>query len=581
MNTDEVISYISDLEEAVEANPELLMSLEFREILKGDFRVFLHFVWQSAFGFTPHRIQLEFADLMQQPGDKILMAMRGFGKSIMDGTFMDWHYYKDQDFTVLVLSAARPRAMEITGMALMIIKACPFLTHLTPDKAEGDLSGRLAFTIRDREWVGKEASAVATSITSGNTGAHADLLLCDDIEIPKNSNSQPKREDIMKGVKEFTYIKNKPNGYEILIGTPQTEDSIYFKLAETGKYAIHRIPSEYPDIMDEAEMKGLAPFLLDALRADESLVGQPTYPERFPEEELNKQKAESLSTYNLQMRLSVAMSDAGRYPLKLKNFMVMDLARAEGPRRLMWGTVNPIDHIESVGMSKDMFYAPAFVDFTPTPYEHIIMGIDPAGSGADEVGYCIGAGIMGNVFILAAGGIDGGHDDQTLTKLAKYMIDYNVKTVRVEKNFGNGMYAKHLARIMGQLGVKAYIEPDVIAKGQKEVRIINTLEMAMGNHKIILDTRVAKDQVLMNQITRLTKDRGALIHDDRVDAMEMCVAGFTDSMIVDTDKLLADSEEQLFQDEIRGYMNVNRNTNHSTNNTSFLSSSRGNGKSWI
>lgn len=578
MNTNEVIAYISDLDEAVESDPSILMSLEFREIMRADFRVFLHFAWKSAFGFTPHRIQLEFADLMQQPGDKILMAMRGFGKSIMDGTFMNWHYFKDTDFTVLVLSAARPRAMEITGMALAIIKACPFLTHLTPDKAEGDLSGRLAFTIRDREFVGKEASAVATSITSGNTGAHADLLLCDDIEIPKNSNSQPKRADIMKGVEEFTYIKNKPYGYEILIGTPQTEDSIYFKLAETGKYAIHRIPSEYPDIMDDAEMKGLAPFLLDALRADESLVGQPTYPERFPEEELNKQKTESLSTYNLQMRLSVAMSDAGRYPLKLKNFIVMDLPRSEGPKRIMWGTVNPVDNIESVGMAKDMFYAPAFIDYTPTPYEHIIMGIDPAGSGPDEVGYCIGGGIMGNVFILAAGGIDGGHDDATLKKLSKLMIEYNVKTVRVEKNFGNGMYAKHLARIMGQMGVKAYIEPDVIAKGQKEVRIIDTLEMAMGSHKIILDTKVAKDQVLMNQITRLTKDRGALIHDDRVDAMEICVSGFTDSMVIDTDKLISDNEDLEFQNEIRGYMNI---PNKTPNSLLSRPSARGKRKSWI
>jgi len=578
MNTDEVVSYISDLEDAIDANPELLMSLEFREILKGDFRVFLHFVWQSAFGFTPHRIQLEFADLMQQPGDKILMAMRGFGKSIMDGTFMDWCYYKDADFTVLVLSAARPRAMEITGMALMIIKACPFLTHLTPDKAEGDLSGRLAFTIRDREWVGKEASAVATSITSGNTGAHADLLLCDDIEIPKNSNSQPKRADIMRGVEEFTYIKNKPIGYEILIGTPQTEDSIYFKLAETGKYEIHRIPSEYPDIMDEAEMKGLAPFLLDALRTDESLVGQPTYPERFPQQELDKQKTESLSTYNLQMRLSVAMSDEGRYPLKLRDFIVLDLSPSEGPRRVMWNTVNPRDDIPSVGMGKDMFYAPAFADWEhPTKYEHIIMGIDPAGGGKDEVGFCIGGGIMGNVFITAAGGIDGGHDEGTLRKLCKYMIEYGVKEIRIEKNFGDGMYAKQLARVMGQMGIKAGIT-SVTAKGQKEVRIIDTLEMAMGSHKIILDTKVARDQVLMNQITRLTKDRGALIHDDRVDAMEICVSGFTDGMVIDTDKLIADNADMDFQNEIKGYMNI---PNKKPNSIFSRPTNMKNSKSWI
>lgn len=578
MNTTEVIAYISDLEDLVEEDPQLLMSSQFREILQGDFRIFLHFTWKVAFGHKPHRVQLEFADLMQQPGDKILMAMRGFGKSIMDGTFMDWNYYKDPDFTVLVLSAARPRSMEITGMALAIIKACPFLNRLTPDKAEGDLSGRLAFTIKDRKFVGKEASAVSTSITTGNTGAHADLLLVDDMEIEKNSNTQPKRAEILKGVKEFTYIKNKPHGYEMMIGTPQTEDSIYFKLADTGKYTLYRIPSEYPDLMDDLEMKGLAPFLLDDLRADESLAGQPTYPERFPQEELNRQKAESLSTYNLQMRLSVSMSDEGRYPLKLRNFSVMDLGPSEGPRRVAWGNVNPISEIESVGMGKDMFFAPAFVDYTPTPYQNIIMGIDPAGTGPDEVGYCVGGGILGNVFILAAGGIDGGHDDATLKKLCKIMIEYSVKTVRVEKNFGNGMYGKHLARIMGQMGIKAFLDPDVIAKGQKEVRILQTLEPAMGSHKIILDTKVAKDQTLMSQITKLTKDRGALIHDDRVDAMEICISGFTESMIIDTDKIIEQNKNQEFYDEIKGYMAT---TNQKPKPTLFGDGKRRSSKSWI
>lgn len=578
MDTDKVISYIEGLQDIVEESPEFLMSAEFHEILKSDFRIFLYFCWKTAFGFTPHRVQYEFADLMQQPGDKILMAMRGFGKSIMDGTYMNYKYFCDRDFTVLVLSAARPRAMEITGMALAIIKACPFLKDLVPDKSEGDLSGRLAFTVNDREWVGKEASAVATSITTGNTGAHADLLLCDDIEIPKNSNTQPKREDIMKGVEEFTYIKNKPHGYEMMIGTPQTADSIYFKLAATEKYLLYRIPSEYPDIMDEEEMKGLAPFLLKDLRADESLVGQPTYPERFPEEELNRQKAESLTTYNLQMKLSVSMSDEGRYPLKLRDFVVMDLSKSEAPQRIAWGNTNPVHNIESVGMGKDMFYGPNFIDYTTlTPYNHVIMGIDPAGTGSDEVGYCVGGGILGNVYILAAGGIKGGHDDATLKKLCTIMLENGVKEIRIEKNFGDGMYAKHLARVMGQLNIKAAIT-SVTAKGQKEVRIIDTLEPALGHHKLILDTRVAKDQVLMSQITKITRDRGALVHDDRVDAMEICVSGFTDSMVIDTDKIIAENTDKEFQKEIQGFMNL---PNKAPNRSLFSTRKGRRGKSWI
>ncbi len=577
MNTDEVISYIKSLEEAVDGNPELLMSLEFREILKSDFRIFLHFCWKETFGFTPHRIQLEFADLMQQPGDRILMAMRRFGKSIMDGTFIDWCLLKDENFTILVVSATMKRSMEITGMALSIVNACSFLCHMRPSVSNGDLAGRLAFTVGHRTRVVKEPSCVATSITSGNTGAHADLILSDDIEIPKNSDTQQKREDIYMGVDEYQYIKND-SATELFIGTPQTEDSVYFKMVDEKGITLHRIPAEYPDIMDEKQMNCLAPFLLNDLRADESLVGQPTYPERFSSEDLRDQKAKAPGTFSLQMNLNASLSDEERYPLKLRNFIVMDLSAHEAPQRIVWGNVNPIPNIPSVGKGKDMFYGPNFVDLQSSkPYDHIIMGIDPAGSGADEVGYCIAGGIHGNVYVLAAGGIDGGHDDGTLRKLCRMMIEYNVKEVRVEKNFGNGMYGKHLARVMGEMYVKASLSPDVVAKGQKEVRILETLEPAMANHKVIIDTKVAKDQVLMKQITSLTSERGSLIHDDRVDAMEICLSGFTDSMILNTDKLIKENKEKEFLDELHGFIG---SPNQNTSNYMF-NNNLDTGGSWI
>lgn len=575
MNTDEVIEYIAGLEEIIKDDPKFLMSAEFREVLKGDFRVFLHFAMKLTFRFTPHRIQLEFADLMQLTGDRILMAMRTFGKSVIDGLFVDWNLLKDENYTILVVSATMKRSMEITGMALAIIKACPFLSHMRPNSTKGDLDGRLAFTVGSRTKVVKEASVVATSITSGNTGSHADLILSDDIEIPKNSGTQQKREDIRKGVDEYEWIKND-GGTELYIGTPQTEDSIYFGLESTGLFTLYRVPAEYPDILDEKQMHCLAPFLLNDLRTDESLVGQPTYPERFNVEELNRGKVKSPGTFSLQMNLDSSMSDEERYPLKLRNFIVMDLSPSEGPRRVAWNTVNPLDDIPSVGMGKDMFYGPAFVDMEPTKYDHIIMGIDPAGGGKDEVGYCVGAGILGNVFITCAGGIQGGHDDSTLKKLCKIMIEYGVKEVRIEKNFGDGIYGKLLASMMGRMGIKAGIT-QVTAKGQKEVRIIDCLEPAMGSHKIILDTKVARDQVLMSQITMITRERGSLIHDDRVDAMEICISGFTNSMIIDTDKIIADNADQEFLDEIKGYMNLPNKPNRSL----FSTSTKGKRKSWI
>lgn len=548
------MDYLHKLDALVEKNPSLLTTASFQQELKEDFRIFMWFTWKEAFGFTPHNIQLEFASIMQSSlKDKavIVMALRRFGKTLTDATFIDWFLFCDPNRTVLVVSANKDRSKEITGTALALLNACEFLSHMLPSNK--DLDGRLAFTVGSRTLVQKEASCVAASIKGGNTGSHADLILSDDIEIPKNSDTQTKREEIMKGVDEYTYIRND-DATELFIGTPQTEDSVYFKLQATGEYVLHRVPSEYPDPANDKQMNGLAQFLLDDLRNERASQGDPTYPERFDEYELAKAKAKSPSSYSLQMMLDPSASDETKYPLKLKDFIVMDLSPQWGPLRVMWNTVSARDDIESVGLGKDKFYSPAFVDWTPTQYQHGVLAVDPAGNGPDEVGWCVGKNIHGNVFITAAGGIDGGYDDATLRKLCKIAIEQGVKEIVVEKNFADGMYGKNLGRVLGEMGLRIPIT-DYTAKGQKEVRIIETIEPALANHKLIIDSKVAKDQILMNQLTRVTRDRGSLVHDDRLDAFAICVDSFTDVFLVDTDKMLKQTQEDDFQDEIQGFLN--------------------------
>lgn len=553
MPSDKFMDYLHGLDKLVQETPSLINSDALQEEMKEDFRIFMWFTWKEAYGFAPHRIQLDFGGIMQDSlgTSTIMMALREFGKTIMDASFIDWFLFCDPNRTVLVVSANIDRAKQITGTALAILKSCDFLSHMLPK--QGDLDGRMAFTVGSRSLVQKEASCVATSIKAGNTGAHADLILSDDIEIPKNSDTQTKREELMNGVDEYTYILNG-GGTELFIGTPQTEDSIYFKLTDTGIYVLHRVPGEYPDPADEKQMRGLAQFLLDDLRSGKVSPEDPTYPERFDAEELAKIKAKAPSTYPLQIKLDPSASDETKYPLKLRDFIVMDLSPSFGPARVMWNTVNPRDDIESVGLGKDKFYAPAFVDWTtPTEYQHSVLAVDPAGNGPDEVGYCVGKNIHGNVFITAAGGIDGGYDDATLKKLCKIAIEQGVKEIKVEKNFGDGMYGKNLARVLGEMGLKIPITP-YTATGQKEVRMIDTIEPALSNHKVIIDSKVAKDQILMNQLTRVTRDRGSLTHDDRLDAMAICLAAFQDIFIIDTDKMLEKQQEDDFQDEIKEFL---------------------------
>jgi hypothetical protein len=91
---------------------------------------------------------------------------------------------------------------------------------------------------------------------------------------------------------------------------------------------------------------------------------------------------------------------------------------------------------------------------------------------------------------------------------------------------------------------------------QKEKRIIDTLEPVLNQHRLIIDPRVIKEDLkqvdddqrfsLFYQMTRITKDRGALSKDDRVDALALLVAYWVQSMARDgLDAETAWKQEQI------------------------------------
>ena len=78
------------------------------------------------------------------------------------------------------------------------------------------------------------------------------------------------------------------------------------------------------------------------------------------------------------------------------------------------------------------------------------------------------------------------------------------------------------------------IEDAEWSKSQKEARIIDTLEPVMNQHRLVVNKQLVEDDYrstlsygtedqqryrLFYQMTRLTKDRGALVADDRIEAV--------------------------------------------------------------
>jgi len=184
------------------------------------------------------------------------------------------------------------------------------------------------------------------------------------------------------------------------------------------------------------------------------------------------------------------------------------------------------------------------------------MAIDPAGRGNDELAYAVGAHLHGRIHVPAAGGLRGGYSSENLKRLADIARTWKVNQVVIESNFGDGMFMELLKPVFRKYYPGGCAMEEVRSSIQKEKRIIDTLEPVLNQHRLIVDPRVIKEDIkqvdddqrfsLFYQLTRITKDRGALSKDDRVDALALLVAYWVQSMARDS----VDAETAWKQEQI-------------------------------
>jgi hypothetical protein len=193
-------------------------------------------------------------------------------------------------------------------------------------------------------------------------------------------------------------------------------------------------------------------------------------------------------------------------------------------------------------------------------YTGAVMSIDPSGRGKDETGYACVKALAGNLFLTEAGGITGGYELSTLEALAYAAKRNQIKYIIIEANFGDGMFTQLLKPVLNRI-YPCTVE-EVKHSTQKEARIIDTLEPVMSSHRLIVDQRVIQKDFdsapdvkysMFYQMTRLTRDRGALIHDDRLDALAIAVAYWTETMARDNNKAATDIKSLAMEKELKNF----------------------------
>jgi hypothetical protein len=537
--------------------------------LKSSFRKFLFLVWRNLGFPSPTKIQYDMAKYLQHGGDKIMLqAFRGVGKSWVTAAFVVWLLYCNPDLNILVVSASKAHSDNTSTFCLQIIKSVPELAHLIPrgDQREAKVQFDVAPAKNSRD-----PSMKSLGITGQLTGSRADIIIADDVEIPSNSQTQKMREDLRTKVEEFAAIL-KPGGRIIYLGTPQCEDSLYRTLKAKG-YNIRIWPARYPNqLLRETYGANFAPLLIHEMDVLGAKVGDPTEPERFPEDVLRFKEAEyARSGFALQFMLDTNLSDATRYPLKLSDFIVMDLNVDVAPPKVVWARAPELiwNDLPNVGMAGDRLYRPMTILPGPwTSYTGSVLAIDPAGRGKDEVGYAVVKILHGTLYVLEWGGLPGGYEDANLQTLAAIAKRQKVNAIIVEQNFGDGMFTKLLTPFVTKSGHPCAIE-EVHHSIQKEKRIIDTLEPILNSHKLVLDAKLVTQDATANeahstetqhqymglwQLTRITRERGSLKHDDRLDALAIAVAYWVEQMSRDTDDAVKDYQQAFLDEEVRKHI---------------------------
>lgn len=549
-----------------------------------DFRVFCHMVWKHLNLPKPTEIQNDIAKYLQTgPRRCIVEAFRGVGKSWLTSAFVVWLLWNDPQTKILVVSASKDRADQFSTFVKRIISELPIVQHLKPQGDQRD--SMVSFDVGPAH-ADHSPSVKSVGINGQMAGSRANVIVADDVEVPNNSLTQIMRDRLSERVKEFDAIL-KPGGRIIYLGTPQTEMSLYNELPERG-YQVRVWPALYPTPEQVNSYKGrLAPYILGKLLKDPDRAGTTTDPMRFSDEDLMERRVSyGRGGFALQFMLDTALSDADKYPLKLADLITMALSPDMAPVKLAWASSPELRHqdLPSVGMAGDAFYRPMWRSEDMHDYGGAVMAIDPSGRGKDETGYAVVKNLFANLYLTAAGGLHGGYKEENLEKLAHIAKAHKVKEIVVESNFGDGMFAQLLRPVLGR--IYPCLVTEVRSTGQKELRIIDTLEPVLASHRLVVDPKVVEEDYktskddpkygLFYQLTRITKDRNSLAHDDRLDALAMAVAYWVEAMSRDQTKAgeaLKDAQvKESLKDFIRGALGM---TKLGGRKGSFLGSNRG------
>lgn len=539
------------------------------------FKPFIFDVMTGLMGFECSDVQLDIAEFLEfGPQERMIQAQRGQAKTTVTSAYAVWRLMHNPSARILIISAGGKQATEIANWVIQIIDNMDELACMRPDRSAGDRASVEAYDIHyELKGPEKSPSVACVGITSNMQGKRADILIADDIESTKNSQTELMRERLVHLTKDFTSICS--NGDIIYLGTPQSIDSVYNGLFSRG-YTIRIWPGRYPTEKEESNYGiHLAPLIRKRMEQDPDLRtgggpagdrGKAIDPMLLPEEVLTKKELDQGAAYfQLQHMLDTRLADADRFPLKSEKLVFMQISEATAPLEIyVQRGPQTMLTVPQTFYTADTYYRAAEFGREHSKFTGCHMAVDPSGGGSDETTYAVTKFLAGRVFLVDFGAVQGGVDEGALEALTAVAVRWKPNHISIEKNFGDGALAavwkpkllrKHRCEV-----------EDVWASGQKELRIIDALEPVVGSGRLIVDEGLlSKDVELCEkhplekrpsysffyQLSRLTREKQSLKHDDRLDAVAWSVKHWTEELSQDSLKVVNQQRRRAWAERMK------------------------------
>lgn len=433
----------------------------------------------------------------------VLRCFRGFGKSTIIDIYFAWQIYCDPCWRILLQSEADPTALKNSRDTQNILRNHPLTRGLLEDT--GTVENW--WTYEGKASDPRNPQFFAKGVMSNVTGARADEIVNDDVEVPRNITSPELREKLRYRLGEQTHIA-VPGARKLFIGTPHAFDSLYDDEESKGAECLtltlftaeHRIEeakgkTEFPIAFEPVYVfsgigKGAALLrpgidyqvqggfirFAESPRAVIDCYGESAWPERFNGDELlvRRKQTRTLNEWDSQYLLrSRPVHKLRLDPDRLREYNCeISFRRANTVTTAFLGGVQLTGGScywdVSTGKKKSDASAVSLIlqDTRGHYYWHVCEGLEGDLAEFSDDGQICGGQVW---------------------QLRKLVIDYNIPRVTVEVN-GPGSFAGKLLR-QALKGLRCAVVEFTVS-GNKQQRILDGLEGPITSGFLWAHTRV-------------------------------------------------------------------------------------------